>query len=67
MEEKKTDSYFEKSIQNVYSKSFNGLIKENAPLTAKVLKIFREENLSVSRALRILEESAYLIKEITII
>lgn len=56
---------FEKSIQEIYEKPLTTLIKKNAPLTTKVLTVLHNENLSVSEALRILEEVEYVLKRIT--
>jgi len=54
----------EEKVKEVYNKPRHCLWQENALLTTKVLKIFQEENISVSNAIRVLEESAYVLKEI---
>lgn len=57
----------EEKIKEVYNQPLTCLRKENAPLTTKVLKIFREENLNVSNALRVLKECEDVVQKIATI
>lgn len=56
---------FEELIKEQYEKNMGHFMcKENAPFTIEVLKVLHNKNLSVYRALDVLNDSQYIINRI---